>query len=65
MHMPSSPATECQISGLYSFSVEDCVELLQPTAINCSGILMIPRWLIDPLTTPSMGSFLVSVRHCM
>lgn len=35
----SSTVTECRLGGYYSFSVDDCVEILQPTTANCSGII--------------------------
>ncbi len=33
----SSPITECQISGHYIISSDECVEVLQPKRLNCSG----------------------------
>ena len=35
---PSSLVTECQLTGRYSFGIDGCIELLQPKAVNCSGI---------------------------
>ena len=34
----SSPIIECEIRGHYIISVDECVEVLQPTRVNCSGI---------------------------
>ena len=35
---PSSLITVCQIGGHYSLSDDDCVEVLQPKRVNCSGM---------------------------
>ena len=33
----SSPIIECEISGHYIISVDECIQVLQPKRVNCSG----------------------------